>query len=158
MNTKTLFVSTIALTLIESAITPQNAQAEIPMKFFADEGTYFLKVPDKYTTLPAYGGRLRLYDVHIAKMVELTQYFCQKYNYSSDRSYPWYYYVDNGNIDMGRFKISCRLANELSSAYGLGKVERTETDTRPIMVPTLNITGGKVDKWIRFTNNFKPVR
>lgn len=53
MNTKTLFASTIALTLIGSTIVPQIAQAEIQTKFFADEGYYFLRVPDTDTTLPA---------------------------------------------------------------------------------------------------------
>jgi hypothetical protein len=158
MNTKILFASTIALTLIGSAIVPQNAQAEIKTKFFADEGYYFLRVPDTDTTLPAYGGRLRLYDVHIAKMFEISYSFCQSAQYTNDRVLPWYYYADNGKTNMGEFRISCELARDIVSAYGLGKPERTETDSRPKMFPTLNITGGKVDKWIRFTNNFKPVR
>jgi hypothetical protein len=158
MNIRTLFASTIILALLGCAIAPQSAIAEINTKFFADEGYYFLKVPDTDTTVPAYGGSLRLYDVHIAKMFEISYDFCEKSNYGNDHTLPWYYYAGNGNINMGEFRISCRLARELVSAYGLGKPERTETDIRPRMFPTLNITGGKIDKWMRFTNSFKPVR
>jgi hypothetical protein len=157
MNSKSLFASTIALTLLSGAILPQMATAEIKTKFFADEGYYFLKVPDTDTTLPAYGGRLRLYDVHIAKMFEISYEFCSRH-YDNNKVLPWYYYANDGKINMGEFRISCALARDIVSAYGLGKGELTETDTRPRTFPTLNITGGKVEKWMRFTSNFKPVR
>jgi hypothetical protein len=158
MKIRTLFASTIALTLMGSTIVSQNARADIPMRYSADEGYYFLTVPDTNTTTPAYGGRLRLYDVHIAKMIEITYDDCQRIPYPIDKVIPWYYYAGDGKIDMGRFNVSCRLANEIAKSYGLGKPERTETGGRPRMIPTFGITGAKVDKWIRFTNNFKPVK
>jgi hypothetical protein len=158
MKIRTLFASTIALTLMGSAIISQNARADIPMRYSADEGYYFLTVPDTNTTTPAYGGRLRLYDVHIAKMIEISYDECQRFKYPSDHIVPWYYYAGDGKINMGKFDVSCRLANEIAKSYGLGKPERTETGGRPRMIPTFSITGAKVDKWIRFTNNFKPVK
>ena len=154
MNIKTLFASTIALTLIGSAIVPQIAQANIEMTVSSDEGYYFLSTPVDDTTVPAYGGRLRLYDVHIAKMFEMTQYYCKPRG--GERVLKWIYSANK--TPMGEFHISCDLANDITVAYGLGKTEYTRTSGRPANVPTLNITGGKVDKWIRFTNNFKPVR
>ncbi|XGV94253.1 MAG: hypothetical protein ACAF41_00010 (plasmid) [Leptolyngbya sp. BL-A-14] len=41
------------------------------------EGAFVLTVPDNNTTRSAYGGRLRVYDVHIAKMFEVTYNLCQ---------------------------------------------------------------------------------
>jgi hypothetical protein len=157
MNTKTLFVSTIAL-MIGSSIVPQNAQAEISMTIGIDEGYHYIMVPDRDTTAPAYGGKLRLYDVHIAKMFEVTNDTCIRGR--SDRGIEWTYTADRGNAKMGTFVIRCQLARDIATAYGLGRAEATtfEGSRKVNMIPTLNITGSKVDKWIRFTNNFKPVR
>ena len=156
MNTKTLFASTIALTLIGSAIVPQNAQAEIAMTIGIDEGYYYISVPDSDTTASAYGGKLRLYDVHIAKMFEVSHDACKRYN----RSIEWTYTADRGQAKMGTFLISCKLAQDITIAYGFRAPEATtfEGSRKVNMIPTLNITGGKIDRWIRFTNNFKPVR
>ena len=158
MKTKTLFASTIALTLIGSAIVSQNAKADLPMIVGNDEGLWYVTVPDSDTTAPAYGGKLRLYDVHIAKMFEVTHDSCTRGN--SRKDYEWTYTADRGQAKMGTFIISCQLAQDIVTAYGLGKPEATklEGSRRTYVIPTLNITGGKVDKWIRFTNNFKPVR
>ena len=158
MNTKILFASTIALTLLGSTIVPQIAKADFPMVIVVDEGEWHLNVPDADTTVSAYGGKLRLYDVHIAKMVEVTHDSCFRGEYT--RVHPWTYTANRGKEKMGSFSISCKLANDLVTAYGLGKSEETtfEGDRRKHMIPSLNITGGKVDKWIQFTNNFKPNR
>ena len=160
MKTKTILASTIALMMIGNAIVPQIARADIEMSISSDEGYYFLTSPVDDTTAPAYGGKLRLYDVHIAKLFEMSHFDCQRRNYQSDYTFRWRYFAgsDNNKTNMGEFHISCRLANDVATAYGLGKTEYTRTSGRPVNVPTLNITGGKVDKWIRFTNNFKPVR
>jgi hypothetical protein len=160
MNLKTLFASTIAIALFGVAIAPQIAKADIPMEVSSDEGYYFISSPASDTTLSAYGGRLRLYDVHIAKMFEMSHYDCESGSYKGDYTFRWIYSAgSSGNkTNMGEFHISCNLANDIAAAYGLGKAEYTRTSGRPQMVPTLNITGGKIDKWIRFTNKFKPIR
>lgn len=118
-------------------------------------------VPDRSTTTPA-GGGLRRYDAHMAKMFELTHYECL--DQQADRSWngiSWQYYAGNRDFDMGRFNISCNLARDIATAYGLGYSEATpvtyyRADTT-INVPKLNIVGGKVPTWLRFTQNFKPV-
>lgn len=117
-------------------------------------------VPDQNTTQSAYGGELRLYDVHLAKMFEVTNYECKQTNERRWNHIIWKYYANNGNAYMGSFKISCRLAQEIASAYGLGSTEPTSilyyraSTTRDI--PTLNITGSKVDKWLNFVQSFQP--
>jgi hypothetical protein len=156
MNSKSLFASTIALTLLGAAILPQIAKADIPMDVSCDEGYCFLTVPHSDTTVSAYGGRLRHYDVHIAKMFEMTRFYCAQKNDSEITK--WQYSAESGKAKMGEFHISCPLARDIATAYGLGKTERTKTFRGYTDVPTLNITGGKVEKWMRFTSNFKPVR
>ncbi len=124
-----------------------------------------LTVPDQDTTQPAYGGQLRLYDVHLAKMFETSHFLCQQFRGVS--GYEWVYSAGNGSIRMGNFRISCSLANEMASTYGLGKPERTSIakdteggtpESDVYSIPILDITGSKVQQWINFVQNFKPTR
>ncbi|MEG4121607.1 hypothetical protein QUA43_29570 [Microcoleus sp. N9_B4] len=122
-----------------------------------------LTAPNRDTTQPAYGGKLRLYDVHLAKMFETSHFLCQQFRGVS--GYEWVYSAGNGSIRMGNFKIPCRLASEMASTYGLGKPERTsiakDTEGGPpesdvYSIPILDITGSKVQRWMNFVQNFKP--
>lgn len=122
-----------------------------------------LTVPDQDTTQPAYGGKLRLYDVHLAKMFETSHFLCQQFRGVS--GYEWVYSAGNGSIRMGNFRISCSLANEMASTYGLGKPERTSIakdteggtpESDVYSIPILDIRGSKIQRWINFVQNFKP--
>jgi hypothetical protein len=73
MKTPIRFLSAIITMFILGAISPQGAKADVPMLVTIDKGQWSLQVPDADTTASAYGGDLRLYDVHIAKMVEVTR-------------------------------------------------------------------------------------
>jgi hypothetical protein len=173
MKTKILFVWPIAATLMAGMITPQAAQADVPMIVTYEEGDWSLNVPDADTTASAYGGKLRLYDVHIAKMVEVTHNRCSSSRTSSSpkesgsliKNYNWMYSSAQGRVDIGHFRISCKLAQSLATAYGLGQPESTTVrfevssavmGSRTEMIPILNITGKKIDQWMNFTRNFKP--
>ncbi|WP_432813290.1 hypothetical protein [Pantanalinema sp. GBBB05] len=156
-----LAVSAVACQIAVAQPTP--ASTALPMTISTGEGMFSLTVPDTDTTRPAYGGRLRVYDVHIAKMFEVTHFMC-----ASGRLSPgtiWSYSAGGGSVNMGNFTISCKLANDIAIAYGLGQPEQTPIyfsaeesggSSRTMNVPILNITGGKVDQWMRFTNNFRP--
>ena len=118
-------------------------------------------VPDRDTTASAYGGQLRRYDVHIAKMFELTDFECR--NRPSESNWNriiWRYHANNGNTNMGAFDISCSQARDVTVAYGLGQPERTEVfyyrARATINVPILNITGSKVSAWLGFVQKFRP--
>ena len=122
-----------------------------------------LTAPNRDTTQPAYGGKLRLYDVHLAKMFETSHFLCQQFRGIS--GYEWVYSAGNGSIRMGNFRIPCSLASEMASTYGLGKPERTsiakDTEGGPpesdvYSIPILDITGSKVQRWMNFVQNFKP--
>jgi len=83
-----------------------------------------LTAPNRDTTQPAYGGKLRLYDVHLAKMFETSHFLCQQSRGVS--GYEWVYSAGNGSIRMGNFRIPCSLANFMASTYGLVDTPRTE--------------------------------
>lgn len=137
----------------------------LPMTIVFDEGAGDITVPDQDTSLSAYGGRLRRYDVHIAKMFEVTDFLCQQRLVGG--SIDWSYQAGGGNIDMGKFTISCRLASDVATAYGLGHPELTtirfsqgegESTTRSYDIPIFDITSNKVPKWMNFVQGFKPRR
>ncbi|KAM3089753.1 hypothetical protein ACKFKG_32485 [Phormidesmis sp. 146-35] len=137
----------------------------LPMLISTGEGAFSLTVPDTSTTKSAYGGRLRLYDVHVAKMFEVTHFMCASGQLSPGTT--WSYTAGNGSIEMGTFSISCKLANDIAIAYGLARKEPTSIyffyeeaggETKTSNIPILEITGGKIDRWMSFTRNFKPTR
>lgn len=125
-------------------------------------------VPDRNTAKSAGGGKLRLYDVHIAKIFEISHFLCDRDRASE--GYNWSYQAENGNIEMGRFKISCNLARSIAPAYGLGKSEITvirrhfnQKNGRPSIavekysIPTLNIAKNRVLQWRDFVQKFPPI-
>ncbi|MDF0556516.1 hypothetical protein [Kamptonema sp. UHCC 0994] len=148
------------------ASQPLTSSTALPMKLGFDEGFGSIVVPESNTTASAYGGRLRRYDVHIAKMFEVTYFMCQQGNLRP--GITWNYEAGGGTINMGSFEITCRLANQIVSAYSLGKSEPTNitfsagetgrADVRSFNIPVLDITGDKVPRWISFVQGFQPVR
>ncbi|MEG3843190.1 hypothetical protein [Microcoleus sp. herbarium14] len=125
-------------------------------------------VPDRNTAKSAGSRKLRLYDVHIAKMFEISHFLCDR-----DRTaegYDWSYEAENGNIEMGRFKISCNLARETAAAYGLSKPEitvirrnfnlkngRPSVAVEKYSIPTLNIAKNRVVQWKFFVQKIPPI-
>ncbi|MEG4121479.1 hypothetical protein QUA43_28910 [Microcoleus sp. N9_B4] len=125
-------------------------------------------VPDRNTAKSAGSRKLRLYDVHIAKMFEISHFLCDRDRASE--GYNWSYQAENGNIEMGRFKISCNLARSIATAYGLGKPEITVIrrsfnlkNGRPSFalekysIPTFNIAKNRVVQWRNFVQKFPPI-
>ena len=121
-------------------------------------------VPDRNTTASAYGGDLRLYDVHIAKMFEVTKYMCDR---SPRGEILWNYRAGGGSINMGTFRVTCTEANSIASIFGRGKPEITTILYRgeegyrreeTLDIPILNIVGDKIPQWLDFVETFSPVR
>ncbi|MEG4405582.1 hypothetical protein [Microcoleus sp. MON2_D5] len=125
-------------------------------------------VPDRNTAKSAGSRKLRLYDVHIAKMFEISHFLCDRDRASE--GYNWSYQAENGSIEMGRFKISCNLARSIAPAYGLGKPEITVirrhfnlNNGRPSIavekysIPTFNIAKNRVVQWRDFVQKFPPI-
>ncbi|MGL5065325.1 MAG: hypothetical protein ACRC62_35590, partial [Microcoleus sp.] len=127
-----------------------------------------LLVPERNNIPVAKGVKLYLYHLHLAKMFEISHFLCQR-----DRTaagYNWSYQVANGNIEIGRYKISCNLARETAKTYGLGKPQITvirrnfdRSKGRPAVVfekysiPTLNVTKKRFLQWSNFADKFMPI-
>jgi hypothetical protein len=153
-------------TLISSqGISIAIAQTPLPMRLQHGEGVYTITVSETNTTKSAYGSELRFYDLHIAKMFEVTYADCQQIPKAGFRI--WEYYADNGRISMGSFRITCQLAQDIAKTYGLGKPERTAIEysqeeagppiSRTRSIPILDITDNKVDRWMDFVQRFRPL-
>jgi hypothetical protein len=121
-------------------------------------------VPDQDTTLPTLaGGTLRQYDAHLGSIFAISHLLCQQGRVK--HGIWWDYRAGSGDLPMGHFEISCRLAAEVASAYGVANSEAiTIVDAdRPYQtadhsgaVPTLKLTGAKVARWMDFTASFQP--
>ncbi|SRR5579883_338199 len=117
-------------------------------------------VPDRDTTVSAYGGLLRRYDVHIAKMIEVTNavWCAQSADY---QGVYWNYEAESGDRFMGQFYISCTTACQIVQAYGRGRPERTAIYHRGegpeiTFIPVLNLQGDKVPRFLKFVQTLKP--
>ncbi len=155
----------VTLSSLMTQTSVSQAQTEVPISYIAftsySGNTRIARfvVPNSDTTVSAYGGQLRLYDVHVAKMFELTDYECQ----TTDRNWSniaWRYQAGGGDIEMGTFFITCDLAREMAISYGLGEPELTNVTyyraNTTISVPILNIVGDNVERWLTFTSTFRP--
>ncbi len=150
-----------------TALAPAHA-APLPLdaSYFADGDDLGvvkdirMNIPVDDTTQLVYGGVVRYYDVAIAQAVTITHRLCP----SRDEQGADLYLTagKQGQINMGKFYISCSLAHDLVSAYGLN-----EDVVRPIRgyagaieyMPSLNLdTDAKARRFVNFSSNFKPVR
>jgi hypothetical protein len=144
------------------------AQTSVPMEIYneSDGGNFYLNAPSGDDSQPAFGGKLHLYDVYIAKMVEVTNQFCQhQFRNAPSHSWSYGYGAKGRDRKYKRFTISCELAEQLRQKYGLGLPERTtiafsrggRSTNRIFDLPTLDITGdSKVNQWLKFTEGFAP--
>lgn len=152
-------------TLAADTTSTQNSnlsfQTEVPISriAFPTPRTGLFVVPGRNTTASAYGGDLRLYDVHIAKMFEITHHECNLTDIPQN-SIDWKYQAGDGDIEMGTFTITCSLANSIATEYGLGQTEATEIlyyrARSTVDIPILNITGEKIPQWLDFVASFEP--
>ena len=118
-----------------------------------------MNIPVNNTTQPVYGGVVRYYDVALAQAIAITHRLCPSRN---EQGADLYLTAGNrGQINMGKFYISCNLAHDLVSAYGLN-----EDVVRPVRayagaieyMPSLNLnTDAKARRFVSFSSNFKPV-
>lgn len=158
---------TVIATATVAALTPVHAEPlslDITYLDLSDDiGIHkeiHINIPVNNTTQSAYGGVVRHYDVAIAQAAAITYRFCPS---RQEKGANLFLTAGNqGQINMGRFYISCNLAYDLVSAYGLN-----ESVTRPIRgyggnylenMPSLNLnTDAKAQQFMNFSSNFKPV-
>lgn len=151
---------------VNSKIASNNS-SELTMQISFDEGYAEIKVPENNVT-SRYVGRLRRYDLHIAKMFEVTAFMCDEGMVSP--SIDWNYYAGGGNIEMGTFRISCELANVIVNAYKVRRPEPTAItfsmgedhppEVRNYRIGILDIErdSNKTTRWLKFVQKFKPIK
>jgi len=117
-------------------------------------------VPDRDTSVSADGGSLTRYDIHVAKMIEITHFqWC-----TPREGYAGVYYnyeANNGRVFMGKLFISCALAKETVERFGTEpKDERTELLDRgnpyTVSVPVLDLKGSKAKPFKKLVQSIKP--
>ncbi|MCT7949665.1 hypothetical protein NG798_07690 [Ancylothrix sp. C2] len=162
-------LSIAAGTLLVAGIFPaqSNAGTEVPITSIrfvnpqkAGAARAIIIVPEQDTTRRAYGGRLRMYDVHLAKMFEVANGYCR----DGWNSVEWHYFAGNGKINMGKFFMDCKLVRDITFAYGTGTPEKTvitygygaAADKKVVYLPVLNLNGDKIPKFQNFISRFKP--
>lgn len=161
----TLFAAIATATV--TAFTPVHA-APLPLdiKFVADGDDLgvvkdiYMNIPANDTTQPIDGGVVRYYDVAIAQALAITYQTCTDRN---EQGANLHLTAGNrGQINMGKFYISCNLAYDMGIAYGLN-----DSVSRPVKgyvgnywkhMSSLNLnTDAKSRQFVNFSSNFKPV-
>ncbi len=157
-STVSRFLTTIVTTALITTIAPRPSHANLPVTIDTDNETWTLRTTVPDTDASAYGGRLRVQDVHMAKMVSVTYRHCNNSRY---KAAFWRYYAKGELI--AKFRFSCDLARELVQMQGLGASEPTTINLIGVGesttdIPTLDIQGDNTDRWLKFTRNFKSMR
>lgn len=160
-----ILLSAIATATVTAFAPVYAAPLPLDASYFADGDDIGvvkdinMNIPVGDTTRPVYGGVVRYYDVAIAQAIVITHRLCP----TRDEQGADLYLTagKQGQINMGKFYISCNLAHDLVSAYGLN-----QDVVRPIRgyagaieyMPSLNLdTDAKARRFVSFSSNFKPV-
>jgi serine/threonine-protein kinase len=109
-----LFASVAAIPVLNVNINFAGAGGDFSSR------TATFRVPDSTTVTPVENG-LRLYEIHLAKMIEVTESFCK--DRDSDYIIYWNYEADEGKIFMGEFSLSCQFARETLEKFGTSGTE-----------------------------------
>ncbi|MBJ7901509.1 MAG: hypothetical protein GC158_16685 [Cyanobacteria bacterium RI_101] len=154
---------TLALVSIASFGAVGAAQTRDPQISIAGAGGDFsgrsatLSTASKNTTQKAQNG-LRLYDLHIAKMLEVSNQYCQ--DRPKDYSLRWNYLAEGGKIFMGEYQISCQLAKDTFKKFGAQGSETLTIDyagnEEATKVPVLNLTAKNASDFAKFVQTLKP--
>ena len=103
---------------------------------------------------------MRLYDAHIARMIEVTKAFCQEENRDPSFIVSWNYEAEDGKMFMGKFPLTCEFANNTFQSFGGGKQERVVVHHRgnaqAEMIETLDLQGQNLTKFLTIVDQLKP--
>ncbi|MBW4577813.1 MAG: hypothetical protein KME08_21495 [Aphanothece sp. CMT-3BRIN-NPC111] len=148
-----------------------NSTTTIPINTIRLEDTLdasvrlgYFEVPDRNTTVSAFGGQMRRYDVHVARLIALSHhFFCtQPYSGEIEKVMEWEYRANNGRTNMGNFALGCLQVEQAVTTYGLGKVvpmkvQLQNGSTKVFNVRPLDIQGdSETDSFLKFVQTIKP--
>ncbi|NEQ18684.1 MAG: hypothetical protein F6K28_00780 [Microcoleus sp. SIO2G3] len=115
---------------------------------------------------------MRLYDVHIARMIAMSHQFCcfEPYGAGIEKVMTWEYWADNGKINMSTFNLPCTKVEQAVNTYGLGRTVpitimnlvdlRQSAPRREVVnLRTLDISSdAETTNFLRFVQTIKPQR
>lgn len=119
--------------------------------------TATFRVPDKSTTkLVKYG--LRLYDVHLAKMIEVSNNYCQ--DRESNYVIHWNYEAEGGKIYMGKYNLTCQFAKNTMKKFGTSAPENVTIDyagnSESVKITPLNLNSNNAKEFASLVQSIKP--
>ncbi len=162
-----LSVVTLGISLVGNFFNFADA---IPVKnvsvSFANAGGDFttrqasFQVPEKQTTTVVQDG-LRLYDLHIAKMIELTNYFCNEGEArKGDYIVYWNYEAEGGKVFMGKYSMTCQFAKDTIAKFGTVAKETMAIDfagnPQTAKVSALNLNNKNSKDFTKLVQTLKP--
>ena len=116
-----------------------------------------LSTTDKTTTKTVKYG-LRTYDLHIAKMIEVSGNYCQ--DRPADYLMRWNYLAAGGTVFMGEYTIPCTLSKNTLKKFGTKGTETLPIDyagnEQASKIPVLNFTQGNAADFAKFAQTLKP--
>lgn len=155
---------------LEAIARPSISINSIVISDVDSSGTAFasLSVPDRDNSRNSFDQELSLYDLHIAKMYEVTDALCQRrltFPFNQPiQVFQWSYSANS--IPIGQLQISCRDAEAAMNSYGRGFLSESTPIRRPlspdappsfelIQIPTLNLAGYQASRWKTFTQQLR---
>lgn len=167
LKLSSLTISTISITLASTLFNVANAipvtNADIGIAgaggiFSSRQATF--NVPEKTTTTPVKDG-LRLYDLHLAKMIEVTNNFCQEGEpRKDDYIVYWNYEVENGKVFMGKYSITCKFARNTIKKFGTSGQESVTIDyagnAQTVKIAPLNLNSQNAKEFAKLVQTLKP--
>lgn len=115
------------------------------------------RVEDKTTVTPVKDG-LRLYELHLAKMIEVSEHFCR--DREPEYKFTWNYEAEGGKVYMGEYSWTCQFARDTLKKFGssgeenitIHYVDNPQKET----ISALNITGKNAENFIHLVRTLKP--
>ena len=178
MTTKLVVLCTSVVAVLASLTThipPAIAREPIAINSIIisgvdGSGTIFasFSVPNRSNDRAFFNSELSLYDLHIAKMYEVTDALCDRrltFPFSQNiQTFQWSYSANS--FPIGQLQISCREAEDVMNTHGRSFLPETTAIRRPLsldttpssellQIPTLNLTGYQVPLWKSFTRRLR---
>ena len=164
LELSSISITTVAITVASTIFTAANA---IPVANayinFAGAGGDFssrtatFRVPDKSTTTPVKDG-LRLYEVHLAKMIEVTNDFCK--DQKGDYVVYWNYEAEDGKVFMGKYSLTCQFAEDTIKKFGTSGQENVTVNHRDnpttVKISPLNLNSQNAQEFAKLVQSIKP--
>jgi hypothetical protein len=165
LNRLSLSIFTASAALLSGvAIASANPLKDIYVNFAGAGGdfnnrTATIQVPEQSTVIP-YANGLRIYDAHVARMIEITEYWCHETDRAPNYTIFWNYEADDGKIFMGEYPITCQFADGTFTTFGSSQTEEITMHHRgnpvTVTIPTLDLNDRTADQFINLALSIEP--